>query len=172
MMDPRKLTHVSGSSYTWFIFNLNTKQCYSQITYTTYTCTDVCTQQRWFLVNPSPCFILPLSHDPTLLFTYLEILLLLIVVRIPIHSCPWFAINFSPLAASPTPMHPIDQVTYLHRRHQKHQASRLTQVHPSHPSQKILEIIQKKAKYRLIELCQMCIIQGIYIQFQGYCDKW
>jgi hypothetical protein len=84
--------------------------------YTTYICTYVCTQQRWFLVNPSlasrPCFILPLSHDPTLLFTYLEILLLLLVVQIPIHSCPWFVINCSPLAASPTPWHPIDQVTY------------------------------------------------------------
>jgi hypothetical protein len=32
----------------------------------------------------------------------LEILLLLLVVRIPIHSCPWLAINCSPLATSPT----------------------------------------------------------------------
>ncbi len=35
----------------------------------------------------------------------------LLMVQIPIHSCPWFAINCSPFAASPTPMHPIDQVT-------------------------------------------------------------
>ncbi len=35
---------------------LNTNQCYLQITYTRYTCTDVCTQQRWFLVNPPRCF--------------------------------------------------------------------------------------------------------------------
>ncbi len=57
-------------------------------------------------------------------FTYLENQLLLLIVRIPIHSCPWFAINSSPLAASPTPRHPTDQVTSLHRRHQ-HQPSRL-----------------------------------------------
>ncbi len=37
---------LNPSSYTWFIFNLNTKHCYSQITYFIYTCTDVCTQQR------------------------------------------------------------------------------------------------------------------------------
>jgi hypothetical protein len=75
------------------------------------------------------CFILPLSYDSTLLFTYLEILFLLLVVRIPIHSCPWIAVNCSPLAASSTPRHPIDQVTYLHRQHQQHQPSRLTQIY-------------------------------------------
>jgi hypothetical protein len=75
---------------------------------------------------PSLLHLTPL-HEPTLLFTYLEILLLLLLVQIPIHSCPWLAINFSPLAASPTPRHPIDQDTYLHRRHQQHQPSRLTQ---------------------------------------------
>ncbi len=56
---------------------------------------------------------------------------LLLVMRIPIHSCPWFAIKFaincSPLATSPTPRHPTDQVTHLHRRHQQRQAFRLTQ---------------------------------------------
>ncbi len=76
------------------------------------------------------CFILPLSYDSTLLFTYLEILLLLLVVQIPIHSCPWFAINCSPLAASPTPRYPVDQVTYLHRWHQQHQPSCLTPFWP------------------------------------------
>jgi hypothetical protein len=35
-----------------------------------------------------PCFILPFSYDSTLLFTYLEILLLLLVLQIPIHSGP------------------------------------------------------------------------------------
>jgi hypothetical protein len=30
----------------------------------------------------------------------------MLVVRIPIHSCPRFAINCSPLATSPTPTHP------------------------------------------------------------------
>ncbi len=77
--------------------------------------------------HPIPA-LFPLFRDPTLLFTYLEILLLLLVVRIPIHSCPWFAINCSPLAALPTPRHPIDQVTYLQRQHQQHQPSHLTQV--------------------------------------------
>jgi hypothetical protein len=68
--------------------------------------------------QPSPLLLsllhLPLLHEPTLLFfTYLEILLLWLVARMPIHSCPWFAINCFPLAASPTPRHPIHQVTYL-----------------------------------------------------------
>ncbi len=67
----------------------------------------------------------PLLHLSTPLFTYLENQLFLLAVRIPIHSCPWFAINCSPLAAWPTPRHPTDQVTYLHRRHQQHQPSRL-----------------------------------------------
>jgi hypothetical protein len=69
----------------------------------------------------------PLLYDLTPLFTYLENQLLLLVVQIPIHSCPWFAINCSPLAASPTSRYPTDQVTYLHRRHQQCQPSRLTQ---------------------------------------------
>ncbi len=85
-----------------------------------------------FPVNPPLASIFtlsrPLLHEPTLLFTYLKILLLLLVVRIPIHSCPLLAINCSPLAASPTPRHPTDQVTYLHRQHQQHQSSRLIQL--------------------------------------------
>ncbi len=100
-----------------------------------------CIHVQWqFPVNPFPCFrlyfILPLLHNPTLLFTYLEILLLLLVVRMPIYSHPRLAINCSPLAASPTPRHPIDQVTYLHRRHQQHQPSRLTHVEWWNLSQK------------------------------------
>jgi hypothetical protein len=35
----------------------------------------------------------------------------LLMVRIPIHSCPWFVINCPPFAASPTLPHPVDQVT-------------------------------------------------------------
>ncbi len=120
--------HVSGSSYTWFIFNLNTKQCYSQI-----KCDDTHMHRHTsiqFFGQPSTlllvvCFNSPLLCDLTSLFTYLENRLLLLVVRIPIHSCPWFAINSSPLAASPTPRHPTDQVTYLHRQHQQCQPSRL-----------------------------------------------
>jgi hypothetical protein len=77
---------------------------------------------------PDLTSICPFLRNTTPLFTYLEILLLLFMVRIPIHSCPWFAINCSPRAASPTPRYPTDQVTYLHRRHQQHQPSHLTQV--------------------------------------------
>ncbi len=69
----------------------------------------------------------PFLYDLTSLFTYLENQLLLLVVRIPIHSCPWFALNCSPLAISPTPRHPADQVTYLHRWHQQRRSSRPTQ---------------------------------------------
>jgi hypothetical protein len=99
---------------------------------TTYTCIDMCTHMM-ILCQLTPCFLILLQFAPfcttqPLFFTYLEILLLLLVVRIPIHSCPWFAINCSPLAVSPTPRHPTDQVTYLHRRHQ-HQPSRLIQVY-------------------------------------------
>jgi hypothetical protein len=59
-------------------------------------------------------------------------------MQITIHSCPCFAINCSPLAASPTPRHPTDQVTYLHRRQQQRQPFRLTHspwwCHPHHTS--------------------------------------
>ncbi len=122
--------HVSGSSYTWFIFNLNTKQCNSQITHNNihlhrhmYTHGDYLSTHPMLPGLTSVC---PFSYNSTPLFTYLEILPLLLMVRIPIHSCPWFAINCSPLAASPTPRYPTDQVTYLHRGHQQHQPSRLT----------------------------------------------
>jgi hypothetical protein len=62
-LDPRNKTHVSGSSYAWFIFNLNTKQCYSQITHNTHICTDI---------QHTTILICPLLYDLTLLFTYLE----------------------------------------------------------------------------------------------------
>jgi hypothetical protein len=123
-MHPVLLTHG-------LFFNLNTKQCYSQITHNdTYIYTDIHIQ--WFFWAPHsllPVLALtcPLLCDWTPLFTYLENQLLFFMVRIPIHSCPWFAINCSPLAASPTPRHPIDQVTYLHRQHQQHR--------PPHPTQ-------------------------------------
>jgi hypothetical protein len=48
--------HGTGSSYPWFIFNLNTKYCYSQITcYGTYI---RCTLKHLH-VNPAPYFPLP-----------------------------------------------------------------------------------------------------------------
>jgi hypothetical protein len=58
-----------------------------------------------FLVNPpfAPVLDLTCSPLPTLPFTYLEIPLLMLVVRISTHSRPWLAINCSPLAAQPPP---------------------------------------------------------------------
>jgi hypothetical protein len=53
--------------------------------------------------EPSPASIFGLLHSPlhesTAPFTYLEILLLVIVVRISTHSRPWLVINCSALAA-------------------------------------------------------------------------
>jgi hypothetical protein len=93
--------------------------------------TQIYSIQRFFS-QPTPllpvlALICTLLYDLTPLFTYLENQLLLHVMRIPIQSCPWFAINCSPLAASPTPRHPTDQVTYLHRRNQQRQPFCLTQ---------------------------------------------
>jgi hypothetical protein len=84
-------------------------------------------QQFW--INPSLCFPFPIIPF-SFIFANPSFYLLgepasSLVVRIPIHSCPWFANNCSPLAASPAPRHPTDQVTYLHRQHQQHQPSRL-----------------------------------------------
>jgi hypothetical protein len=100
---------------------------------------------------PSFCSLL---YDSTPLFTYLENQLLLLVMRVPIHSCPWLAINCSPLAASPTPRHPTDQITYLHRRHQQHQPSCLTQKTCNYSSlnfagfQQCLNILRSVWNYR------------------------
>jgi hypothetical protein len=108
MKGPRNYTHVSGSSYA--------KQCYSQITYMTHSHGYMYTREDPLSIHPlllSLPSVFPFLAVQPLFFTYLEILLLLLVVRIHIHSCPWSAINCSPLAASPTPRHPTDQVTYL-----------------------------------------------------------
>ncbi len=55
------------------------------------------------LVNPPllPSFVysILLLHESTAPFTYLEIPILVIVVRISINSRPWLVINYSPLAA-------------------------------------------------------------------------
>jgi hypothetical protein len=45
--------HVTGSSYAWFIFNLNTKSCYSQIIYYSVHIWDMAH------INPTHCFLLP-----------------------------------------------------------------------------------------------------------------
>jgi hypothetical protein len=91
-------------------FNLNTKSRYSQIVYySIYTLDTTC-------INPTPCSSLPalLFATPHSLLPALYLLgepAFLLVVRIPIRSCPWFAINCPPFAASPTLTHPTDQVT-------------------------------------------------------------
>ncbi len=80
----------------------------------------------------TPYFLVLLQFAPFYMFNPSFYLLgdpaSLLVVRIPIHSCPRFAINCSPLAASPTPRHPTHQVTYLHRQHQQHQLSLLIHI--------------------------------------------
>jgi hypothetical protein len=77
---------------------------------------------------------------------------------------PWLAINCSPLAASPTPRHPIDQVTYLHRQHQQHQPSHLIQEcllfvkqYNPRPLASILETYPSFVR-KFLALC--CQIQG------------
>jgi hypothetical protein len=60
---------------------------------------------RWYLFQPNP---LP---PVTLLSYLLGEPAFLLVVRIPIHSSPWFAINCPPFATSPNLSHPTDQVT-------------------------------------------------------------
>ncbi len=127
----KKLNACIGSSYAWFIFNLNTKQCYSQITHDSKHMHRYISIQQFFSQSspllPALALILPpfIWLNPS--FYLLGEPVLLLVMRIPIHSCPWFAINCSPLATSPTPRHPTDQVTHLHRRHQQRQPFRLTQ---------------------------------------------
>jgi hypothetical protein len=75
-----------------------------------------------------------ICHPPSTLPTFylLGESAILLVARIPIHSCPWFAINCSPFAASPTPTHPKIKFQYLHRQHQQHLPSRLIQDQFSH----------------------------------------
>ncbi len=94
-------------------------------------CTHIYIQQWCLSADPPLTSVFALSCSPCmnqpLPFTYLEILLLLLVVRIPIYSFPCLAINCSPLAVSPIPRHPTDQVMCLHRWHQQHQLSCLIQ---------------------------------------------
>jgi hypothetical protein len=70
-MDPRNQTHVTGSSNSWFIFNLNTKSHYSQIIYCSIYKPDTAG------VNLAPCSSLPtfftcnpLIMLPTFLLTW------------------------------------------------------------------------------------------------------
>jgi hypothetical protein len=122
-MYPVLLTHG-------LFFNLNTKQITRD---DTHMHRYISIQQFFGQLSPlllNLCSNSPLLRDSTPLFTYLENQVLLFMVRIPILSCPWFAINCSPLAASPTPRHLTYQITYLHRRHQQRQPSCLTQVAP------------------------------------------
>jgi hypothetical protein len=58
-----------------------------------------------------PLFLLATPHLCYPLFYLFGEPAILLLARIPIHSCPWLAINCSPLATSPTLTHPMDQVT-------------------------------------------------------------
>jgi hypothetical protein len=93
-----------------FIFNLNTKSLYSQIIYYSiyYGIWLVLTQP---LAPYCLLFLLATSYFLYQLFSLLGEPAFLLMVRIPIHSCPWFAFNCPPFATSPTLTHPIDQVT-------------------------------------------------------------
>jgi hypothetical protein len=48
---------------------------------------------------PSLIYSIPILHESTAAFTYLEIPFLVIVVRMSVHSRPWLIVNCSPLAA-------------------------------------------------------------------------
>ncbi len=55
--------YVTGTSYAWFIFNLNTKSCYSKIIYY-----SVYTWDMAHVNPPSPCFLLPTLFSCHLFF--------------------------------------------------------------------------------------------------------
>jgi hypothetical protein len=97
---------VQGIKRMFFLcmvyFSLNTKHRYARIIYYSVTL------EMWLHINPAPCSSLPPPLYLTPLFTHLENQFFLLVVRIPIHSCPWFAINCSPFAVSPTLTHTTD----------------------------------------------------------------
>jgi hypothetical protein len=101
---------------------------------TAHICTDIQTMTI-LVANPPPCFQLFLHFAPF----YMTWPLFLLTWRTSFF-CSWcenpstlslLAINCSPLAASSTPRHPADQVTYLHRRLQQSQLFRLTQSVPA-----------------------------------------
>jgi hypothetical protein len=108
--------HITGSSYAWFIFNLNTKSRYSQkLYYSIYTWDTA-------RVNPTPCSLLPafftchpLFMLPTFLLTWRSSYLARGANIYPLLSlvcCQLLILcHFSPFATSPTLTHPIDQVT-------------------------------------------------------------
>jgi hypothetical protein len=114
--------HITGRSYAWFIFNLNTKSCYSQIIYY-----SVCTQDM-ARVNPAPCLYCPLFLLATPyfcypLFTYLENQLSCLWCEYPSTLVPGLLRTAHPLLLLP-PFHtPQIKLQYLHRRHQQYQSS-------------------------------------------------
>jgi hypothetical protein len=58
-----------------------------------------------------PLFLLAIPHLCYPLFYLLGQPAIVLAMRIPIQCCPWFAINCSPFATSPSLTHLIDQVT-------------------------------------------------------------
>jgi hypothetical protein len=117
--------HVIDSSGTWFIFNLNTMHCYSQITCERqYVHMHICIVTFLF-VNPSLSPLLA-SSNPS--YTICPLVYLLgdpSSFASGANTHPLLSLGgCSPLLLNPPRRHPTDQVTYLHRRHQQHQPSR------------------------------------------------
>jgi hypothetical protein len=70
-MDARNSTHVTGSSYAWFIFILNAKCCYSQIIYYSVHMQDIVHVNPALAPHcPHPLTCRPPSMLPTFLLTW------------------------------------------------------------------------------------------------------
>ncbi len=122
--------HVIDSAYTWLIYNLNTKHCYSQIRYEQQYVHMHIRIVTFLFVNPP--LVPSLFHSisliqPVPLFTYLEILFFCSWCEYPSTLVPGWLSTVLPLLLNPPLRLPTDQVTYLHRWHQQHQPSRLIQ---------------------------------------------
>ncbi len=116
--------HVSRFSHTWFIYNLNTTFIRCE-----HTCAVIHTRtalHEYRSISQSSHlapFLCPLPVPFvwwTTLFTYLEIPLLVIVVRMSNHARPWLVIDCPPLAPYPPPPLPTApkvHVTCFQRRH-------------------------------------------------------
>ncbi len=123
----KELKHAFCFSHTWLIYSLNTMFIKCE-----HTCAIVYIyvqhfHEYWSFDQPPFCF--PLCLFLTLAWvnhsfsTYLEIPLLVIMVRISIHSRPWLVINCSPLASQPflgTPHISCYMFTKTTSQHQLH----------------------------------------------------
>ncbi len=126
-MYPALRTH--GLFLTW----THTRQCYLQITHTTYMYMHRCMYTtEMIFCQPTPLLpVLALScpfHmiQPLFLLTWRSCFFCS-WCEYPSTLVPGLLSMFSPCCFT-HPRHPIHQVTYLHRWHQQHQPSRLTQL--------------------------------------------